>query len=259
MTDFILPPSVGREILRCEVGSTLHGTGLDGGEDLDLMGVFLERPTTTIGLGHVEQWIRRTAKDGERSTPGDTDLVMYAARKWAKLALNGNPTVLLLLFAPEDKVVSCEEDGQWLRDHADLFASRRAGKAFLGYMVQQRQRMTGERGRAGRIRQIENDEGERQIDWKYAMHMLRLGHQGVEYLTDGRLTLPVPAPLREHLRSVRKGEKTLDQVVVEAWQLEAQVEQLLYDGGSPLPAAPETEKVERWLIDAHLRSWGVLV
>ena len=33
---------------------------------------------------------------------GDLDVVIYSARKWARLALSGNPSVLLLLFVPDD-------------------------------------------------------------------------------------------------------------------------------------------------------------
>lgn len=32
-------------------------------------------------------------------------MIIYSARKWARLALAGNPTVLLPLFVPDDEVV----------------------------------------------------------------------------------------------------------------------------------------------------------
>jgi predicted nucleotidyltransferase len=43
-----------------------------------------------------------------RSEAGELDVVIYSTRKWARLPLGGNPTVLLLLFVPEDEVVSHE-------------------------------------------------------------------------------------------------------------------------------------------------------
>jgi hypothetical protein len=46
-------------------------------------------------------------------------------------------------------------------------------------------------------------------DTKYA---LRLGLQGVELLSTGRITLPVPEPDRAYLRSIRRGERPLDEV-----------------------------------------------
>src|SRR5207302_1969195 len=104
-----------------------------------------------------------------------------------------------------------------LRGLARAFASKRAGKAFLGYMEQQRQRMVGQRGRAGRVRVMPNGE----IDWKYAMHMLRLGLQGVEFPETGRLTLPMREPFGEALRNVRQGTERFDWVIEWAESLEA--------------------------------------
>jgi uncharacterized protein len=248
-----LPDGVGIEILRSEVGSTLHGTGLPGGEDHDEMGIFVELPATTVGLQSVEQYIWRSAGEGNRSQPGDTDLTVYSLRKWARLALRGNPTVLLVLFAPNEKIEITTPAGQDLRDHADWFASRRAGQAFLGYMQQQRQRMIGERGRAGRVRITPSGE----LDWKYAMHMLRLGHQGVEYLETGRITLPIPGDVGAHLRAVRRGDLSFDEVIHEAESLEQRIAALLA-GESPLPDEPRRDTVERWVITQHLDAWATL-
>ena len=44
------------------------------------------------------------------------------------------------------------------------------------------------------------------FDTKYAMHMLRLGFQGVELLTTGRLSLPMREPERSFLLDVRRGK-----------------------------------------------------
>lgn len=244
-----LPETYGREILRVEVGSTLHGTGLEGHEDHDEMGVFTEQPASTIGLGQHEHYIWRSAGGNNKSTPADTDLVVYSLRKWAKLALNGNPSVLLVLFAPSNKVIVNSPLGEGLRENADWFASKRSGKAFLGYMEQQRQRMVGQRGRAGRVR-VMPDGG---VDWKYAMHILRLGHQGVEFLSTGRLSLPVPGWMGDHLRAVRRGDITFDQVIAESEHLEEEVKTLLTV--SSLPDVPNIAAVEAWVIDAHLTVW----
>lgn len=246
-----LPEQFGVEILRTEVGSTLHGTGLAGSDDLDQMGIYVEHPGSTIGFGHRPHYVWRSAQDGERSQSHDTDLVVYSLRKWCGLALSGNPSVLLVLFAPAGKVVLNTPLGHALRFNAEWFASRRAGKAFLGYMEQQRQRMVGQRGRAGRVR-IMPDGG---VDWKYAMHMLRLGYQGEEYLRTGGLTLPIPGDVGDHFRAVRRGDIPFENVIVEAEEREAVVKALL-DGESPLPPEPNTDAAEKWCIQAHLGVWA---
>jgi hypothetical protein len=66
-------------------------------------------------------------------------------------------------------------------------------------------------------------------DTKYAMHALRLGLQGVELLSTGRITLPGPEPDRTYLRSIRRGERPLDEVV--AAIADAEERGLLVEGG----------------------------
>lgn len=245
-----LPEHYGTEILRVEVGSTLHGTGLPGKEDHDEMGIFVEHPRSTIGLDHVEHYIWRSAGGNNPSQPGDTDLTMYTLRKWAKLALNGNPSVLLLLWAPDEKIILQDINGVRLRARRDWFSSKRAGLAFLGYMEQQRQRMVGQRGKAGRVR-IMPDGG---VDWKYAMHMLRLGYQGVEFLTTGQITLPIPGETGDFLRSVRRGEVSFDEVISLSENLEQQTKDLL-DGKSALQDQPREDDINAWIIQTHLDIW----
>jgi predicted nucleotidyltransferase len=244
-----LPSSHGKEILRVEVGSTLHGTGLKGGEDHDEMGIFLEFPSTTIGLDHIEHYEFRTAEKDQKSKPGDTDLIIYSMRKWCALALKGNPSVLLPLYAPKNKVIINTDIGKALRKHPEWFASKRAGHAFLGYMERQRARMQGKRGKAGRIRNMPDGN----IDWKYAMHMLRLGYQGIEFMESGQITLPIPGSVGEHLRKVRRGSVELKDVIFESELMEAELKSLLKK--SPLPDEPNKKRVNEFCVQAHLDFW----
>jgi uncharacterized protein len=111
-------------ILRVQVGSGVHGTAVTGQDDRDEMGLCLEPPQFVTGLARVpsgiggqgpsvrfEQYERHTAWDrpgglANRSHAGDLDVIIYSARKWARLALVGNPTVLLVLFVPDHDVVT---------------------------------------------------------------------------------------------------------------------------------------------------------
>lgn len=101
-------------------------------------------------------------------------------RKWMRLALKGNPTILLLLFTPDDQLVHCDSLGRELRNLAPQIISRRVQGPYLGYLQAQKERLTGERGQK-RIHRPELEEMYG-FDTKYAMHMLRLGFQGVELL-----------------------------------------------------------------------------
>jgi hypothetical protein len=82
------------------------------------------------------------------------------------------------------------------------------------------------------------------------MHALRLGVQGVELLTTGRITLPVPEPERAYLRQVRRGEVRLDDVVAQVDEAEARLAALR--DTSDLPAEPDRAWVDAWLHRSHL-------
>ena len=229
---------------------------LDGTDDRDEMGVCLEPRRYVVGFGKFEQWVYRSAAEreghaGARSQAGDLDLTIYSLRKWARLALQGNPTVLLLLYLPENAVVLRTSAGEQLQKLAPAFASRKAGRRFLGYLEAQRQRLVGERGQ----RDINRTELVEQFgyDTKYAMHMLRLGHQGVEFLESGRLSLPIREPVRTHLMDVRRGRSKLADVLQECTELELQLSALL--DTSPLPPEPDLPTVESFVMDTYQSAW----
>lgn len=236
-------------ILLGTVGSTAHGLELAGTDDRDEMGVCIEPPEYVIGLEQFEQHVFRTKPEGVRSEAGDLDRVIYSLRKYARLALRGNPTVLLLFFVDEPLVIT--PIGRQLQDMAPVFASRIAGRSFLGYLVAQKERLLGERGQK-RVKRPEL-EAAHGYDTKYAMHMLRLGYQGVEYLETGRITLPMPAEARDRVFAVRKGEIGLDDVLAEVAALERRLEDLVT--GSPLPPEPDYAAVNEFLVEAYRAAW----
>ncbi|MFV2197978.1 DNA polymerase beta superfamily protein, partial [Nocardiopsis sp. LOL_012] len=69
-------------VLRCRVGSSVHGLALDGQGDRDEMGICVEPPEYVIGLRAFEQYVFRTRPDHVRSGPGDLDLTVYSLGKW---------------------------------------------------------------------------------------------------------------------------------------------------------------------------------
>jgi uncharacterized protein len=230
---------------------------LSGTDDRDEMGVCVEPRRYVVGFGKFEHWVYRSAAEregspGARSQAGDLDLTIYSLRKWARLALQGNPTVLLLLYLPDDAIVIRTSVGEELQKLAPAFASRHAGKRFLGYLEAQRQRLVGERGQ----RDVNRVELVQQFgyDTKYAMHMLRLRHQGVEFLEMGRLTLPMREPVRDHLMDVRQGRSNLADVLAECTQLELRLSELLET--SPLPPEPDLTTVESFVMDTYAAAWA---
>jgi len=270
-------------ILRGTVGSTAHGLHLAGTDDRDEMAVAIEPPSRLIGLRPFEHHIHRTAEERTRhdpdadqrrhgrtprSRPGDLDLVVYSLRKYVRLAANGNPTVQILLFV---EPLRSTRWGDRLRARADLFASREAGARFLGYLQAQRERLLGQRGQM-RVTRTELIEAHG-YDTKFAMHALRLGYQGVEYLRTGRLTLPMTTG-REHCLDVRLGRLPLSEVIRSIEALETELCLLTYGtdrvpdsssgrhdrsgGRSPLPPTADWAGIDDLLVETYTEAWEEL-
>jgi predicted nucleotidyltransferase len=247
--------ALGGEILRTVVGSGVHGIAIEGTDDRDEMGVYIEPPECVVGIRRpVDHYVFRTQPEGVRSGPGDTDLVMYSLRRYLRLATNGNPTALLPLFASRDDVLTLTPLGEELRALGPAFLSRQAVHRFLGYMASQRERLLGSRRGAPSRPELVARHG---YDTKYASHALRLAHQGLEIVRDGHLTLPMPEPARERVRQIKRGEvPSLHEVVAEIDALREQIEQRLDAGHTPLPQHPDFARLSDWSVSAHRRRWG---
>lgn len=254
-------------ILRVQVGSGVHGTSISGQDDRDEMGICLEPAEFVTGLATVprgigsdarvpfEQYQRHTVWDQpggltNRSGAGDLDVVVYSARKWCRLALAGNPTVLLALFVPDADVVFRNNAGVELIDNADRFVSKLAAERFIGYLRSQRAAMTGEFGAHTNRPELVEVHG---YDTKFAMHALRLGVQGAELLTTGRITLPIAEPDLSRLRAVRRGEVELVDVLAQIEEAEARL--LALRASASVPDEPDRTWVDTWLHRSHIDYW----
>ncbi|MDE2103551.1 MAG: nucleotidyltransferase domain-containing protein, partial [Patescibacteria group bacterium] len=170
--------ALGNEILRGVVGSTSHGTAIEGQDDRDEMAVFIEPPENVCGLTPCDHYIYRDQPEGVRSQPGDLDLTMYSLRKFCRLAAQGNPSVIILLWLPDH--VSKTRLGAELIGMREAFINRESGQRFLGYLVAQKMKLTGERTQTVARPELVEKYG---YDTKFAMHALRLGFEGIEMLT----------------------------------------------------------------------------
>ena len=226
-------------ILRATVGSKLHGLNLEATDDTDEMGVCVEPPEFVVGLRQFEQWVYRTQPEGHPSGPRDLDLTIYSLRKWVRLAV---------------VVIGGGARLHELQELAPSFISRAVAAPFLGYLSAQRQRLTGERGGRARRKGLAWERPGAGYDTKYAMHMVRLGFQGVELLETGRITLPMPAAQQGFTMAIRRGEVDLNEVLTRAGELEQRISDL--KDTSPLPERPESELIQEWMVRTYLGPLG---
>lgn len=235
-------------MLRALVGSTVHGLSNPGTDDRDEMGVCVEPREYVLGLREFEHFVYRTQPEGHPSGPGDLDLTIYGLRKWCWLAMRGSPTVLLLLFARGDALLLSTCIGDDLQRLAPAFVSRRTGEGFLGYLNSQRQAFANKRPRT---RERSSAHG---YDTKYAMHALRIAHQGHELLATGAISLPVAEPHRTRLMEVRCGVPTESQILAMLNDAETALRRALEH--TSLPDRADQPAIDRFLVDAYQQTWG---
>jgi predicted nucleotidyltransferase len=241
------------EILRTVVGSGVHGLAIEGTDDHDEMGVFIEPRTLVYGTGKpLDSYTWRTQPEGARSGPGDTDLVIYSLRHYIRLAAGGNPTVLVPLFAPEESILKITPTGENLRMIRNAFLSKHAIQRFLGYMHGQHERMMG-RGKQNRVPNRPELIERYGWDVKYGSHAARLAFQASEILRSGHLTLPMSEHERRLVLEIKRGEYSRENVSQFVIEMEAEIRAGM--ASSPLPDEPNWATIERFSIDAHEQHW----
>jgi uncharacterized protein len=231
-------------ILKVDVGS--RGMGINTlTSDHDHKGVCIEDFSVHMSLGApFEQFGPK--KYGVDEVPGyaeGLDLEVYSLRKFLLLALKGNPNILSMLFHPSP--ILRTDEGRLLQELTPKILSRRAASAFRGYMFQQKAKLEN-RGRP----QLVDKYG---FDVKFAMHLIRIGLQGVELLSKGTITLPIPEPFREHLLDIREGKVSAKAIYEEALDLEEQI--ALLAERTELPDEPDVEYVGSWMRTFYWGAW----
>lgn len=231
-------------------GSELHGAKLQGTDDHDIYGVYIEPPEKMLGLSTDEHFVWSTSGTERRNGPGDVDVTLYGLKKWAGLACKGNPSVLHFLFAP-NLILSKREREAWqfILDRKRAFLARSHYKQFIGYAVAQMARMVGERSRKVNRPELVEQHG---FDTKFAMHVIRILMECEELLNTGWISLPNPQ--KDLLISIRKGEVTQDWVIRDA---ERRIQEIkgFAETSTALPETVDRDDVSRILTDLYRWYW----
>lgn len=227
-------------------GSQLHGAKLEGTDDTDWYGVFMEPRELVLGLDRNEHFVYSTAAQDRKNTAADLDVTLYSLRRWAELACKGNPSVLHFLFAPTPRYHFI-----WgkLALRRELFLSRNHAKQFFGFAHAQMHKLYNKQPRDVRRIELEETYG---FDTKYAMHIIRLYQECIEYLSTGTITLP--RPNAAELIGIRKGERSLEEIKQLADSLEAEC--IALEGApSGLRLKPDRVGISRLLAELYEEYW----
>lgn len=208
-------------ILEGIVGSTAYGLGRVG-SDVDRLGVFVAPTLQVAGLdwsAHRETRVQRVP----------SDRTLHEVGKFCRLALGCNPTVLEMLWLPDDLYEVRAQEGEALVAARSAFLSeKRVRDAYGGYAVQQMRRLR-DRGDGS----FSSDTRNRTV--KHARHMLRLLRQGRSLLETGVLPIRVMQP---------ESYFALDDMTVDQMLAVYERELAGFDGASTgLPGVPDRKRV----------------
>lgn len=117
-------------IFKTIVGSHAYGTNIEGSDE-DIKGIYIQSPESVLIHGYQEQ------------VTVNKDEVYYELRRFIDLACGGNPTVLELLYSPEDCVIEKDPIFDMLLEHKEKFLSKSCRFSFGGYAYAQIEKAKG--------------------------------------------------------------------------------------------------------------------
>lgn len=214
------------------VGSTAYGLDTED-SDIDVLGMYACDTRELHGL----------KEPVETHVKFKPDATYHEARKYCKLALRCNPTVMELLWL--EGYTQKEPLGEELRGLRRHFLSQKLVRdAYLGYATQQF-RLLEARGDGSFSADT------RKRTEKHARHLRRLIYQGTRLYGEGRLEIRVrnPEAYHEFGQRVAAGEIELAQQEL-AW-----AERFFDDATPGIPAEPNALVIERWLQRVRKEYW----
>lgn len=130
------------KILVVKTGSHMYGTNTPTSDE-DFVGIFMPSEEYVYGFKKMEE-VDMSVKDKDengRNTKEAVDIKYYEFRKFVKLAMENNPNILEILFAPPQNIVYINEFGTELIEMRERFPYQGAKQKFLGYAFSQKHKM----------------------------------------------------------------------------------------------------------------------
>ena len=190
-----------RSILKVRVGSHLYGTNTPTSDE-DFVGIFVPPARNLIGLGRMEQIDASVVSKGPdgKNTADAVDCTYYTLEKFARLALDGNPNIVEILFANSENMMKWAGEGAELLRMKKHFLSKLIKHRFLGYAFSQKHKM---------VIKLENYEvlyeAQRYLentDRSYLVEVVEIDHHPLfhkkkDHVTVGDINIPLTSTVKK--------------------------------------------------------------
>lgn len=197
-----------------------------------------------------DQWQQHHVRppDGRETT---YDFQVFGIVRYFQLLMECNPNVIDSLFTPRRCVMHSTQVGEIVRENRKLFLHKGAWHKFRGYAYSQMHKIRGKvnasnPARAETIARFG-------YDVKFAYHVVRLLDEVEQIMVEHDLDLERN---REQLKSIRRGEWTLEQIESHFEAKERALENTY--ATSTLPHAPDEERIKAVLLGCLEMHFGSL-
>lgn len=147
------------------------------------------------------------------------DLNIYNITVYFQLCLDNNPNMLDTLYTPRECVLHSTAISEMVRERRDLFPHKKCWPKYKGYAFQQLHKMKGKNPDPGSKRdKLREKYG---FDVKFAYHLVRLLLEVEMIMNEHCIDI---RRHREHLKAIRRGEVTEDDIIKWAADKESHLE-----------------------------------
>jgi len=236
------------------MGSISYGVSNDS-SDIDVYGfsippkeiVFPHLNGEILGFGRqtkrFEQYQQHHVMDNDK----EYDFTIYNIVKYFQLLMDNNPNIIDSLFTPQRCVLYCSQIGNLVRENRKLFLHKGSWFKFKGYSYSQLHKMRNKKPEGKRIETVKKFG----YDVKFATHIIRLLNEIEQILIEGDVDLERN---REQLKSIRRGEWSMDEVEKYFDVKEKSLEELYTK--STLKHKPDEGKIKELLLNCLEMYYG---
>ena len=242
------------------MGSQAYGVSTDT-SDQDIYGVCIppkelvfphlagEIPGFGRQVQRFEVWQEHHIRHPDKQV--EYDFAVYGIVKFFQLCMDNNPNMIDSLFVPRTAIIHSTPIAELFRENRKAFLHKGAWHKFKGYAYAQ----------ASKIRNKVNSSNDKRAaeiarfgyDLKFAYHCVRLMNEVEQILVEGDLDLQRN---REQLKSIRRGEWTLEQFEAYFQNKEHALETAY--ANSKLPHGPDEDRLKRLLMSCLEHHYGSL-
>ncbi len=197
-----------------------------------------------------DQWQQHHVRppDGRETT---YDFQVFGVVRYFQLLMECNPNVIDSLFTPRRCVMHSTQVGEIVRENRKLFLHKGAWHKFRGYAYSQMHKIKGKVNASNPARA--ETIGKFGYDVKFAYHVVRLLDEVEQIMVEHDLDLERN---REQLKSIRRGEWTLEQIETHFEAKERALENTY--ATSTLPHAPDEARIKGVLLGCLEMHFGSL-